>query len=67
MKNPCYKSKREQCTNRFVGCRETCDKWKLYDQEKRKEYSDRRLNAISLPNTKKEEFKTKRLQKKAGH
>ena len=53
MKNPCYKTKSEQCTNRFVGCRETCDKWKLYDKEKRKEYSDRRLNAISLPNTKK--------------
>ena len=40
MKNPCYKTKSEQCTNRFVGCRETCDKWKLYDKEKRKEMSE---------------------------
>lgn len=66
-KNPCFKTRDDQCADRRVGCRDTCDKWALYEAEKSKEYAKRRRDAIALPNTVKHELKTEYLRWKAGY
>ena len=66
-RNPCFKSKDDQCANRHVGCRNTCLHVAKYESEKHEEYEQRRKDAIALPNTVKAEFKTEYLRWKAGH
>lgn len=42
MKNPCFRSKDDQCSKRCVGCRNTCLDWRDYEVAKQQEYAQRR-------------------------
>lgn len=66
-KNPCFRSKDDQCAKRHVGCRDTCLDWRDYELAKQREYRQRRKDAIALPNSVKADFKTEYLRWKAGH
>ena len=47
-RNPCFRSKDDQCANRHVGCRNTCAKWAEYEAEKNREYEQCKKEAFEM-------------------
>jgi hypothetical protein len=44
-KSPCYDAKtKTDCPNRCVDCKQTCKKWKEFEEFKKQDYIDRRTD-----------------------